>query len=199
MAYLPGGASGLLCRDYTGLSGRHRLALRVVATRATSRRGIGPVEDPHRGAQAPRRLAGGDHARHDLCEGATRRDGTQSAGTGAGTGRNLQLDRPSGAGEASPPSRIPAVDPDPSLLRVPHDACTETSALAPTQHKDLLGAEDHHLQPACRSAIGGGYRRDSHPFGIQDAPAEAACGDLGWRRGRPRGGLAIGRHSLRRN
>ena len=30
--------------------------------RAPGRRGIGPVEDPHRGAQDDRRLAGGDHA-----------------------------------------------------------------------------------------------------------------------------------------
>jgi hypothetical protein len=31
-------------------------------------------------------------------------------------------------------------------------------AAAPTQNKDLQEAEDHHLQPACLSAIGGGHR-----------------------------------------
>jgi hypothetical protein len=71
MADLPGGASGLLCRDYKGKNA-DRLVTRigpVVVSLVAELRGQGRqrprnwlMEDRRRGAQAPRRLAGGDHA-----------------------------------------------------------------------------------------------------------------------------------------
>jgi hypothetical protein len=69
MADIPGGASGLLVRDYKGKADRlvTRIAPRAVSLVAelrgherAGRRGTGPGEDRRRGAQAPRRLAGGD-------------------------------------------------------------------------------------------------------------------------------------------
>jgi hypothetical protein len=75
MADLPGGASGLLCRDYKGKEAE-KLVTRIEPAvfslvaelrrpRAPDRRGIAPVEDPRRGASRDRRLAGGYHPRHD--------------------------------------------------------------------------------------------------------------------------------------
>jgi hypothetical protein len=68
MADLTGGASGLLVRDYrsteadrlvTRIGPRRGLAgRRTPRPRAPGGRGIGAVEDPRGGAQAPRRLAG---------------------------------------------------------------------------------------------------------------------------------------------
>jgi hypothetical protein len=76
MADLPGGASGLLVRDYSGKEA-DRLVTRIDpgvvslvpelrARERPGRRGIGPVEGTRRGAQAPRRKPGGDRAGHDL-------------------------------------------------------------------------------------------------------------------------------------
>ena len=70
MADLPGGASGLLVRDYSGKEA-DRLVTRIDpgvvslvpelrARERPGRRGIGPVEGTRRAAQAPRRKPGGD-------------------------------------------------------------------------------------------------------------------------------------------
>jgi hypothetical protein len=70
---VPGGASGLLCRDYKGKEADQlitRIDPGVVSLVAELRgherqadlRGTGPVESSRRGAQAPRRGAGGDYA-----------------------------------------------------------------------------------------------------------------------------------------
>jgi hypothetical protein len=71
MVDVPGGASGLLCRDFKGKEADRlvtRIAPGVVSPVAELRgherqagRGIGAVKYGGRGAQAPRRLAGGDY------------------------------------------------------------------------------------------------------------------------------------------
>jgi hypothetical protein len=76
VADLPGDASGMLVRDYKGKEA-DRLMTRidpgVVSLLAELRghelqagRGIEAVEYARRGAQAPRRVAGGDHLGNDL-------------------------------------------------------------------------------------------------------------------------------------
>ena len=107
MADLPGGASGLLCRDYKGKKA-DKLVTRIdrgllLAGRRTSRsraaggRGLASGRPAWR-SPSRRRLAGGDHAGHDLYQSATRGDGTQ----GARIGEIARGGRPGGSNVASP-------------------------------------------------------------------------------------------------
>ena len=72
MADLPAGASALLVRDHKGKEadrpvtridpGVVSLVAELRGQERQARPGIGLVEDPRRGAQAPRRIAGGEIA-----------------------------------------------------------------------------------------------------------------------------------------